>query len=111
LSDDTDYTSEEETPEPAESSDLQSHDAFMFGYRAADIDLSSFHPPQSQIPFLWQAYKESVDQAIKLIHVPTLDKTFEELANGGTPNLTPPNEALVFAIYFGALVALEEDEV
>ncbi|PKS08341.1 hypothetical protein jhhlp_005285 [Lomentospora prolificans] len=110
LPDELDYTSDEETSELAQPPDSQSHDAFLFGYRACDIDLSTYHPPPDQIPYLWQIYKENVEPAIKLIHMPSLDKIFQELVNGAR-DLTPPNEALVFAIYFAALVALEEDEV
>ncbi|CAI4218465.1 unnamed protein product [Parascedosporium putredinis] len=110
LSDETDYTSEEENPEPIETSGPQSHDSFLFGYRACDIDLSTYHPPAHLIPFLWKVYQVNVEPAIKLIHTPTVDKIFQGIINGNR-ELSPPNEALVFAIYFASLVALEEDEV
>lgn len=110
LSDETDYTSEEENPEPIETAGPQSHDSFLFGYRACDIDLSTYHPPAHLIPFLWKVYQVNVEPAIKLIHTPTVDKVFQGIINGNR-ELSPPNEALVFAIYYASLVALEEDEV
>lgn len=107
LEDDTDYSSDEEehTPEP----DASSHDAFLFGYRSASLDLSTFHPPPAQMLRLWEIYRENVEETVKVIHVPTVDKLFQTLSRGGSVGLK--EEPLVFTIYYAAIVSIEEDEV
>lgn len=108
LSDDTDYSSDEEEP-PGPDSDASSHDAFLFGYRSASLDLSTFHPPPAPMLRLWEIYRENVEQAVKVIHVPTVDKLFQTLSSGGSVGLK--EEPLVFTIYYAAIVSIEEDEV
>ncbi|PSR97230.1 fungal-specific transcription factor domain-domain-containing protein [Coniella lustricola] len=86
------------------------HHAFLLGYRSADVDLRPLHPLPSQIPYMWQLYKENVDPIVKVIHVPSVDKLIKE-ARKNLDNLTPANEALMFAIYFAAIHSMDETEV
>lgn len=86
------------------------HHAFLLGYRSADVDLRPLHPLPSQIPYMWQLYKENVDPIVKVIHVPSVDKLIKE-ARKNLDNLTPANEALMFAIYFAAIHSMDEADV
>lgn len=109
-SDDSDY---EESPADSPSmfkAPWGNHHSFILGYGSADVDLSSFHPKAAHVPFLWSVYQDNVDPMIKVLHVPTTDAIMRE-ARKNPQKLSPGNEAVVFAIYFGALISLEEDEV
>lgn len=86
------------------------HHAFLLGYRSADVDLRPLHPLPSQIPYMWQVYQENVDPIVKVLHVPTVDKLVNQTRKD-LDNLTPANEALMFAIYFAAITSMEESDV
>lgn len=86
------------------------HHSFVFGFRSADVNLQSCHPSPSHADFLWSVYKESVEPLIKIIHVPSVEVMLRD-ARRGSEKLTPTNEALMFAIYFSAVTALEPEEV
>lgn len=86
------------------------HHAFILGYRSADIDLRPLHPLPSQIPYMWQVYKENVDPIAKVLHVPTVEKLVNQTRKD-LDNLTPANEALMFAIYFAAITSMDENDV
>lgn len=89
---------------------LTDHHGFIMGYRSVDVDLSECHPVPSHSAFLWSVYQENVEPLVKLIHVPTVDVILRE-ARKNNKNLGAGNEALVFAIYFSAITALEPEEV
>lgn len=107
LSDDTAYSSDEE--EAASPKPESSHDSFIFGYRSSGLDLAPYHPSPAQMLRLWQIYQNNVESALKIIHVPTVDRLFRDLSAGATAS--PQEEPLVFTIYFAAIVSLEEDDV
>lgn len=86
------------------------HHAFILGYRSADVDLRPLHPLPSQIPYMWQVYKENVDPIAKVLHVPTVEKLVNQTRKD-LDNLTPANEALMFAIYFAAITSMDEVDV
>ena len=115
LQDDTDYSSDEEDetiapkPEEEEEEAESCHNAFLFGYRSASLDLSSFHPTPTRILRLWQIYEKNVEPPLKMIHVPTVDKMFRDLS-AGKP-VSKQEEPLIFTIYYAAVVSLEDDEV
>ena len=86
------------------------HHGFVLGYMSSDVDLSKLHPLPSQIPFVWQVYCENVDPLVKILHVPTMDKTIRQYRNN-LNNLSRGMEALMFSIYYAAITSLEDDEV
>ena len=86
------------------------HHGFVLGYMSSDVDLSKLHPLPSQIPFVWQVYCENVDPLVKILHVPTMDKTIRQYRNN-LNNLSPGLEALMFSIYYASITSLEDDEV
>lgn len=108
---DSDFSeSDENSNDSPNGSSVQDHHAFVFGYRSADVNLQQCHPMPSQIPFLWTVYKENVDPFVKVAHVPSVDILLRE-ARKDLNSLSPGSEALLFSIYFGAVVSLEPQEV
>ena len=71
-------------------------------------DIREFHPLSSQIPYLLNVYNENVNQIIQIVHIPTITKMIRDVRIN---SLTPPNEALMFAIYYAAVTSMEEDDV
>ncbi|EXJ86279.1 hypothetical protein A1O1_06649 [Capronia coronata CBS 617.96] len=85
------------------------HNAFIFGYSSAMLDLRELHPTPSQIFILWEVFKENVDPVVRISHRPT---TRAILMNATTSldRLSKPAEALLFSIYFGAVVSLSPEQ-
>ena len=114
LTDDESDISEDEGSTPAttiSTKDIHTdHHSFIFGYRSADVDLRKLHPMPSQIPFIWQVYCENVDPLVKILHIPTMEIVFKNMRKDMN-TLTPGMEALLFAIYLGAITSMEEEDV
>lgn len=85
------------------------HHSFIFGYRSADVNLDKCRPLPSHIPFLWSVYQENVEPLIKVLHIPSMEPIFRE-ARKNHEQLSPGNEALVWAIYYAAITSLEPEE-
>ncbi|KAL9618378.1 MAG: hypothetical protein Q9160_006886 [Pyrenula sp. 1 TL-2023] len=73
--------------------------------------VGDFHPLPSQVPFLWDVFLENVNFYMRIVHVPSVIKMVRELRISGVKCLTPSNEALMFSIYYAAIVSMEEDDV
>ncbi|KAI1374349.1 fungal-specific transcription factor domain-containing protein [Hypoxylon crocopeplum] len=91
-------------------SDQVDHHGFVLGYSSSNVDLRKLHPLPSQIPFIWQVYQENVDPLVKILHVPTMEKTTRELRSNMN-DISPGMEALMFAIYYASITSMEEEEV
>lgn len=87
--------------------------AFLFGHNLSHPthDLSEFHPLPSQIPFLLDVFAENVNIIIQIVHIPTVTKMVRDLRGSDMTRLTPANEALMFSIYYAAIISMEENEV
>ncbi|CAK7267073.1 hypothetical protein SEPCBS119000_002352 [Sporothrix epigloea] len=96
--------------------------AFMFGHNLQPAlgDASQYRPLPSQIPFLWQVYTVNVHILTQVVHVPTINGIIRGLLGdieadaGQQPDrspLTPATEALIFAIYYAAVVSMEDEDV
>ncbi|EPE02986.1 fungal specific transcription factor [Ophiostoma piceae UAMH 11346] len=102
---------------------------------------ADYRPLPSQIPFLFQVYVVNVNMLSQIVHVPTINKIIEGLVGGTTNDiekhrlasvdaamsnannadettgkepvfeLTPASEALMFAIYYAAVISMEEEDV
>jgi len=111
LSDlDTDLSDNEDSPETHEYAEQGDHHSFVLGYRSSDVDLSTLHPPQAQVPFLWQIYVDNIDPLIKILHVPTMSKNVRDLRHN-MKDIPPAMEALLFSIYYAAVTSMEPAEV
>lgn len=83
--------------------------AFMFGHNLSpSSSLDEFRPLPSQVPFLINTFSENVNYFAQLVHVPSLTKMMHGTRGS---RLTPPNEALVFSIYYAAVTSMEDDDV
>ncbi|KAF4415157.1 Zn2 Cys6 DNA-binding [Fusarium acutatum] len=84
--------------------------ALVLCYPSRDSNLGSQHPSPSQIPFYWQTFVENVNPLVKLFHIPVLSKVIRSF-QGRVRSLSPPEEALIFAIYFAAVGSMAPEEV
>ncbi len=69
----------------------------------------SLHPPPEQVPKYWQIYKENVDPLVKIIHIPSTEPTILE-AKDRLDKIHRGLEALLFAIYYGAVTSMWPEE-
>ncbi|CAG5161001.1 uncharacterized protein ALTATR162_LOCUS5946 [Alternaria atra] len=89
--------------------ELHRSEDLLFCSRSADINLSTLHPPQTQIFKLWQLYLENVDPLLKLTHTPTLQARIIDAASNIT-NIDRNLEALMFSIYCMAIFSLNQEQ-
>ncbi|KAL7927243.1 fungal-specific transcription factor domain-containing protein [Trichoderma austrokoningii] len=92
------------------TSSSYNHQSFVLGHPSLDVNLKNYHPLPSHATFLWSVYRETVDPLLKIIHVPIMDALLRD-TRGSPEKLAPGHESLVFAVYFAAIVALEDGEV
>jgi hypothetical protein len=108
-SDESDYD-EETNDSPASDAIVSEHQAFIFGYHSAGVDLRICHPLPSHSAFLWSVFQENVDPLVKVLHIPTMDTIMRDARKNPTA-LSPGMQSLVFAIYYSAVTSLDTDEV
>lgn len=82
---------------------------FLFRLSSLSSDLLMMHPTQGQIFLLWQIYLENVDPLLKIFHRPTVQRLILE-ASQDMAALSRENEALLFAVYYGAVMSMQQDE-
>ena len=85
------------------------HQGFVFGYSSNMVNMRSLHPSPSQIFILWEVFKENVDPLVRVLHRPTA-KNILINASSNTDGLSRSAEALLFAIYYGAVVSLTPEQ-
>ncbi|KAH7307949.1 hypothetical protein B0I35DRAFT_464270, partial [Stachybotrys elegans] len=70
----------------------------------------SCYPLPSQVPFLLEIFYENVNTVYGAVHAPTINKMLRRprTDNG---NLTPANEALMFAMYYSGVTSMEDSDV
>jgi len=100
---------DEDYPSPVTSHTSSNHQGFIFGLSSQNVDMLSLHPPPEHIPKYWQIYKENVDPLVKIIHVPSMEPTILE-AKGRLDKIHRGLEALLFAIYYGAVTSMWPEE-
>jgi hypothetical protein len=86
-----------------------SHHGFIFGLSSQNVDMLSLHPLPQQIGAYWQAFKENVDPLVKVLHVPTFERTIAAAASN-LATLPRGLEALLFTIYYGAVTSLSNED-
>lgn len=87
--------------------------AFLFQHNlnSSGPDIRELHPLPSQVPFLLDVFKENVNTAVQIVHMPTINKMARRSRGSDINKLTPANEALMFSIYYAAITSMEEDDV
>lgn len=83
--------------------------AALFGYRAVAHSLQPYHPPLQQAINLFATFNENVVPLLRIFHVPSLSTMYWE-AIASTNSLDKNVEALVFAIYYSAIVSLPPEQ-
>ncbi|KAL9576276.1 MAG: hypothetical protein Q9212_007235 [Teloschistes hypoglaucus] len=80
----------------------------LFGFSVKD-ELKSLHPQPINIFRLWQTYLNSVYPLSMLFHAPTVQQQILD-ASANLDNVSETMEALMFAIYYAAVVALTAED-
>ncbi|KAL8715737.1 MAG: hypothetical protein Q9220_000404 [cf. Caloplaca sp. 1 TL-2023] len=80
----------------------------LFGFNDTD-DIKSLHPPHINIFRLWQTYLNCVYPMTMLFHAPTVQQQILD-ASSDLESVSESMEALMFAIYYAAVVALTPEE-
>ncbi|KAL4963436.1 uncharacterized protein BDV14DRAFT_190918 [Aspergillus stella-maris] len=81
----------------------------LLGYRALAHSLATYHPPLSQAVLLFDIFKANVGPLVRIFHTPSLDRLFWD-AIASMDALNKNIEALLFAIYYAAVISLEGQE-
>jgi hypothetical protein len=103
--DDPDYPS----PETVHSNSTSNHQGFVLGMSSENVDMLELHPPPAHVAIYWRFYKENVDPLVKIIHAPSMEPTILE-AKSCLDKIHRGLEALLFAVYYGAVTSMWEDE-
>lgn len=100
---------EEDVDSPGVPNSSSQHSGFIFGYSSTSVDMLALHPGEQQARQFWYTFKENVDPLVKVLHDPTFEPTFfnavthpEKIGRG--------LEALLFAVYYGAVTSTTADE-
>lgn len=93
---------------PADHSTPDQNAGLLFS-DGADCNTEDMHPEPAQVLGLWQIFVDRVNPITRIIHVPTLQPLMAAAATG-RKSLASNKEALLFAIYTFATVALSEHE-
>ncbi|KAI4626916.1 uncharacterized protein J4E87_004257 [Alternaria ethzedia] len=87
-----------------DSSNMSSHQGFIFGYNSSNVDMHALHPPEPQARQFWEVYKENVESLVKVLHIPTFEPTvFDAFAH--PDKVSKGLETLLFAVYYGAVTS------
>ncbi|KAJ0115294.1 colonial-22 [Diaporthe amygdali] len=84
-------------------------DGFPFVIGGSTSSVTNLHPSGVQIFQLWQIYLENVNPLLKVTHTPTIQGSLIEAA-ANPSKIAKPLEALMFSIYFIAVVSMTDDE-
>ncbi|KAJ4424448.1 hypothetical protein N0V82_000970 [Gnomoniopsis sp. IMI 355080] len=87
--------------------------SFLFRHNLSfsPADAREFHPLPSQVPFLLNTYSENVNLFMQVVHIPTITKRTRKLRGSDSSELSPSDEALLFSIYYAAIISMEDDDV
>lgn len=86
---------------------------FLFRHNMGSFpsDAHEFHPLPSQIPFLLNTYAENVNFFLQVVHMPTMTNMVRGIRGSSSSSLSPSDEALLFSIYYAAIISMEDDDV
>lgn len=74
------------------------------------MTVTDLHPSPVHIFQLWQVYLNNVNPLLKVTHTPTLQGQLIEAA-ANPAKMPKPLEALLFSVYFVAIMSMTADEV
>lgn len=101
---------EADYPSPgSERSSLADHQSFIFSFNSNMGTLRGLHPAPAKISTFWSIFKENIDPVVKMFHVPSKEKVFEQ-ASHNLDHLNKSTEALLFAIYLAVVTSLSDEQ-
>lgn len=100
---------EDDANSPDSSEQPGQHHGFIFGLSSTNVDMRSLHPTPEVARQFWEAYKDSVEPLVKMLHIPTFESSFDD-ALAYPERVAKGLEALLFAIYYGAVTSTAADE-
>lgn len=103
-----DTSSDDEDDEAHESTVLPPGEHVLMGF-GSSVDVIALHPSVVHIFRLWQIFLDNVNPLVKSFHAPTVQQMIID-ASGDMATLSKPNEALLFSIYFLAVLSLTNVE-
>ncbi|KAJ4319334.1 hypothetical protein N0V84_006419 [Fusarium piperis] len=80
----------------------------LLGFRSLAHSLKSFHPPLPQSVTLFRLFSENVVPLVHLFHMPTTRRMYWDAVVA--ESLDKNTEALLFAIYYSAVISMDEDQ-
>lgn len=83
--------------------------AAIMGFQALAQSLRAYHPPLSQSVALFEIFKHSVAPLVHIFHMPTLVASYWD-AVASPESLDRNTEALLFAIYYSAVISMESQQ-
>ncbi|KAK0307402.1 hypothetical protein LTR82_015909 [Friedmanniomyces endolithicus] len=100
---------EEDDAETGADPLVTNHQGWVFGFSSQNVDMLALHPIPGQIALYWDIFKDRVDPLVKVLHVPTVETA---VLNSAThlSTLSRGFEALLFAIYYGAVTSLTAED-
>lgn len=107
-----DDPSDEDADYPSPGSERSSsaeHQGFIFSFNSNMATLRALHPAPAQISTFWSIFKENVDPVVKMFHVPSKERVFDQ-ASQNLDHLNKSTEALLFAIYLAVVTSLSNDQ-
>lgn len=92
-----------------ETDEMPPGELVVMGFHGPAIDLLPYHPSVAHIFRLWQIFLDNVNPLVKIFHAPTVQEMITK-SSSDLENISKPNEALLFAIYFLATLSMEPKE-
>ncbi|KAJ5732327.1 hypothetical protein N7493_003808 [Penicillium malachiteum] len=106
-SDDTDDNFDTSTEgSPGETASVKGSNAAVMGFHTLAQSLRSYHPSPSRSVALLEIFKQNVAPMVQIFHMPTLVRSYWDAADSHGA-MSRPTEALIFAIYYSAVISME----
>ncbi|KAJ5319789.1 hypothetical protein PENANT_c026G05062 [Penicillium antarcticum] len=83
--------------------------AYVYSFNSIVCNLAAFYPTPDRILLLWQIFVDQVDPIIRMLHKPTMQAQVIK-AKDHAIEMSKPNEALLFAIYFASITSMNEKQ-
>ncbi|BCS07844.1 hypothetical protein ALUC_20214S [Aspergillus luchuensis] len=83
--------------------------ASILGFRALAHSLHPYHPPLTESVTLFGVFQENVSPMVRIFHMPTLVRNYWD-AVASLESLDKDTEALLFAIYYSAVISMEPEQ-
>ncbi|KAJ5618270.1 hypothetical protein N7528_006913 [Penicillium herquei] len=109
-SDDTDDNFDTSTEGSlGEAASVKGSNAAVMGFHTLAQSLRSYHPSPSRSVALLEIFEQNVAPMVHIFHMPTLIRTYWDAADSHGA-MSRPTEALIFAIYYSAVISLESHQ-